>query len=157
MLFSRAISNGLRWYCPDALSMTAYTPEELGAKVDGEGNVLELPSAPELPPKALPEGPELATSKQLTALGIALKEAGFGTTEEAKVQGRAFLAWLAGVEQLESARDLTKQQAQRALDQLGEGENGSYRTDRAKLDNAFEQYTEYQAGQQFEREQTEAA
>lgn len=157
MTYARAMSNGVRWYAPDALGMTAYTPEELGANVDGEGNVIALPASSLQPPQALPEGPELATSKQLTALGIALKEAGFGTTEEAKVQGRAFLAWLAGVEQLESARDLTKQQAQRALDQLGEGENGAYRTDRAKLDKAFEQYTEYQAGQQFEREQAEAA
>ena len=32
MLFARALSNGVRWYCPDALAMTTYTPEEL----DGE-------------------------------------------------------------------------------------------------------------------------
>ena len=31
MLFARALTNGARWYCPDALSGGAYTPEELGA------------------------------------------------------------------------------------------------------------------------------
>jgi hypothetical protein len=47
MLFARAISNAARWYCPDLFSGNAvYVPEELGAVVDGEGNVIELPAAP---------------------------------------------------------------------------------------------------------------
>ena len=29
MLFARAMSNGVKWYCPDALGLTTYTPEEL--------------------------------------------------------------------------------------------------------------------------------
>jgi len=42
MLFSRAMSNGVRWYCPDAFGGSpTYTPEELGAETDGEGNVIE--------------------------------------------------------------------------------------------------------------------
>lgn len=42
MLFARAMSNGVRWYCPDVFSGNAvYVPEELGADVDGEGNVIE--------------------------------------------------------------------------------------------------------------------
>jgi hypothetical protein len=155
MLFSRAISNGLRWYCPDALSMTAYTPEELGAQVDGEGNMLALPSAAETHVQEA-RGPEMVTGSQVTALSIAIKEAGFGTDEEGKVQGKAFVAWLVGVNQLASVKDLTKAQAQRALDQLGSGENGSYRTEKAKVDQAFQDYAEYQAGQQFEREQVTA-
>src|SRR3990167_7021515 len=37
MLFARAISNGVRWFCPDVFSGSAvYTPEELGAIVDAE-------------------------------------------------------------------------------------------------------------------------
>jgi len=41
MLFARAISNGARWYCPDIFGGgPVYTPEELGAKVDGEGDVI---------------------------------------------------------------------------------------------------------------------
>ena len=44
MLFARAISNGIRWYCPDVFSGNAtYVPEELGAEVDDEGNVISMP------------------------------------------------------------------------------------------------------------------
>ncbi len=40
MLFARAMSNGVRWYCPDVFYGNAvYTPEELGVAVDGDGNV----------------------------------------------------------------------------------------------------------------------
>jgi len=41
MLFARAMSNGVRWFCPDVLNGNViYTPEELGAEVDQDGNVL---------------------------------------------------------------------------------------------------------------------
>ena len=55
MLFARAMSNGIRWFCPDVFAGNpTYTPEELGASVDDEGNVTELPvkttqNAPEQP------------------------------------------------------------------------------------------------------------
>ena len=39
MLFARAISNGVKWYCPDVFSTAVYTPEELGIQVDGEGEI----------------------------------------------------------------------------------------------------------------------
>jgi hypothetical protein len=43
MLFARAMSNGVRWFCPDVFSGNAvYVPEELGAEVDGEGDVIEV-------------------------------------------------------------------------------------------------------------------
>lgn len=42
MLFARAISNGIKWFCPDLFLGPVYTPEELGAEVDGEGNVLQV-------------------------------------------------------------------------------------------------------------------
>lgn len=42
MMFSRAMSNGVKWYCPDVFSGNAmYTPEELGAAVNGDGEVIE--------------------------------------------------------------------------------------------------------------------
>lgn len=42
MLFARAMSNGVRWYCPDVFSgNSVYVPEELGATVDGDGNVID--------------------------------------------------------------------------------------------------------------------
>lgn len=39
MLFARALTNGARWYCPDAFGGPIYTPEELGAHitVDDQG------------------------------------------------------------------------------------------------------------------------
>jgi hypothetical protein len=41
MLYSRAVSAGLRRVCPEALMGVSYTPEELGANVNQEGNVIE--------------------------------------------------------------------------------------------------------------------
>lgn len=46
MLFARALSNGARWYTPDLFGGAVYTPEELGAPVDGEGNVIDVPFVP---------------------------------------------------------------------------------------------------------------
>ena len=43
MLFARAMSNGVRWYCPDVMNgAPAYTPEEMGADVDQDGNVIAV-------------------------------------------------------------------------------------------------------------------
>ena len=43
MLFARAMSNGVRWYCPDVMNgAPAYTPEEMGADVDQDGNVITV-------------------------------------------------------------------------------------------------------------------
>jgi len=53
MLFARAMSSGVRTFCPDVLGATVYTPEELGAEVDGDGNVVDVPSRPERPVVAL--------------------------------------------------------------------------------------------------------
>jgi hypothetical protein len=36
MLFARAMSNGAKWYCPDVFGGPPYTPDELGAAIDGE-------------------------------------------------------------------------------------------------------------------------
>jgi len=37
MLFARALSNGVKWHCPDVMSgAPVYTPDELGAEVDDE-------------------------------------------------------------------------------------------------------------------------
>jgi hypothetical protein len=45
MLFARAMSNGARWYCPDIFGGSVYTPEEMGATVDGEtGEVIDAPA-----------------------------------------------------------------------------------------------------------------
>ena len=44
MLFARAMSNGARWFTPDIFGGPVYTPEELGAQVDGEtGEIIDAP------------------------------------------------------------------------------------------------------------------
>lgn len=49
MLFARAMSNGVRFYCPDVFSgVSVYTPEELGADVDADGDIVDAyPTQPE--------------------------------------------------------------------------------------------------------------
>ncbi len=43
MLFARAMSNGVKWFCPDIfLGSPVYTPEELGAVIDSDDRVVEL-------------------------------------------------------------------------------------------------------------------
>jgi len=43
MLFARAISNGIKWFCPDVFNgNTTYTPDELGAEVDENGDVITI-------------------------------------------------------------------------------------------------------------------
>lgn len=37
MLFARAMSNGVKWFCPDLTNAPIYTPEELGAEVNEDG------------------------------------------------------------------------------------------------------------------------
>lgn len=75
MLFARAMSNGVRWYCPDVTNGNAvYTPEELGAEVDGEGNVINASFAEVKPsnnghePEPLPFEPKMSleTAKAIT-------------------------------------------------------------------------------------------
>ena len=46
MHFARSVSNGTKWYCPDIFGGPIYTPDELGAMVDGEtGEVIEIVDA----------------------------------------------------------------------------------------------------------------
>jgi hypothetical protein len=47
MYFARALTNGARWYCPDIFAGAVYTPDELGATVDDDGAVIEVPPAPQ--------------------------------------------------------------------------------------------------------------
>lgn len=55
MLFARSMSNGIRWFCPDVFNgNVTYTPEELGADVDAEGYVTDLPKQAEPQPEPEP-------------------------------------------------------------------------------------------------------
>ncbi len=59
LLFARAMSNGCRWFCPDIFNgAPVYTPEELGADVDGEGNVINVtPTEPMKAPESKSTSP----------------------------------------------------------------------------------------------------
>lgn len=69
MLFARALSNGARWFCPDVFSgVTPYTPEEFGAPVDENGEIIDvtpthLPDNGDEPPLA-PRQPEPKATKE---------------------------------------------------------------------------------------------
>lgn len=64
MLFSRAMSNGARWYCADVFAGPPYTPDELGATVDGEtGEVIDLPASPPPAPGSAPVDPAVEQGK----------------------------------------------------------------------------------------------
>jgi len=67
MLFARAMSNGARWYTPDIFGGPVYTPEEMGAQVDGEtGEVIDAP-APRIVVERQPEpqnGAQQASAQQ---------------------------------------------------------------------------------------------
>jgi len=84
MLFARAMSNGVRWFTPDVMNgTTVYTPEELGADTDEDGNVVNgtvaeiqsTPEAPTPPPptKQKPEPTPEAEQKQPLSLEEAYK------------------------------------------------------------------------------------
>lgn len=61
MLFARAISNGARWFTPGIFGgAPVYTPEELGADIDEDGNVI-AGTAHEINPDPEPE-PEPVTA-----------------------------------------------------------------------------------------------
>lgn len=71
MLFARAMSNGVRWYCPDVFNGSAvYTPEELGANVNEDGDVIDVPFSG--PAQAQPK-PEYSRETEI------MEELGFDT------------------------------------------------------------------------------
>lgn len=101
MLWSRAVSAGLRKVCPEALIGVSYTPEELGAQVDEEGNVIETngrhvsEEMPDTPPPTPPVSEKLKLQKQMVDLmkekGIPTQEIKSYLLEEFKVESSKFL------------------------------------------------------------------
>ena len=83
------------------------------------------------------------TAKQIQALAIAIGSADFGTDDDGKARGRAFVSWLANREPVASIKDLTATEAATVLDRLGSGENGKYRTDDQKLTEAITKFYEH--------------
>ena len=86
MLFARALSNGAKWYCADIFGGPVYTPEELGADVNEDGDVINVPAVPVPPaqikqPETKPE-PTLPTMSLETALAVTTSEGvAYGTID----------------------------------------------------------------------------
>ena len=69
MYFSRAISNGAKWYCPEVMSgLPVYVSEELGAKVDGDGEIIDLPDTGSHQPNTKEAANYVAEQKLATML-----------------------------------------------------------------------------------------
>lgn len=49
MLFARAMSNGVKWFCPDVFLTAVYTAEELGQTMDDEAAIDSTPDEPSEP------------------------------------------------------------------------------------------------------------
>jgi hypothetical protein len=74
MYFARALSNGQKWYAPDVFNgATVYTPDELGAQVNEEGNAVIIDAvatpAPELAPTPEYTPPTYEIAAAVTATG----------------------------------------------------------------------------------------
>ena len=107
MYFARALSNGQKWYAPDVFNgATVYTPDELGARVDEEGNAVidavatTAPAQPEpnpfgepapsTPAPATPPDPEEAAYNAALALwatvGPEKKKIQYGAMTKAQLE-----------------------------------------------------------------------
>jgi hypothetical protein len=73
MLFARAMSNGVRWYCPDVFSgNSVYTPEELGARTDDDGYIIVDRASGEIieSPKPAPKQPAIKSLSEVEPLSF---------------------------------------------------------------------------------------
>ncbi|NDG19053.1 MAG: hypothetical protein EB117_12385 [Betaproteobacteria bacterium] len=125
MLYARAMSNGAKWYCPDVFGGPIYTPDELGAVVDGEtGEMVDLePEKPATVNSAtsvpvLPQADvKFISDEQVEALGVIRDGlADYDYRQERYLEG---VKKVLGVElsswEDESFRLLTEEQAERLI------------------------------------------
>jgi hypothetical protein len=137
MLFARAMSAGVRTFCPDVFTASVYTAEELGAVVDDDGNIIDVPSrverAPERPalaaaaPEPTPEpeapGEPLASDAQLKSIARELKKQDMHKDGAHAAEALPFFRWLTDRD-LGSAAELTAREATAFLGLVARGEFG---------------------------------
>jgi len=90
MYFARALTNGARWYTPEVFNGPIYTPDELGASVDDDGRVIDIPAAPPMDSAAT----ERLAKRQVEIFGsdkdgTAFADQGTVTTPAGRVIDRA--------------------------------------------------------------------
>jgi hypothetical protein len=117
MLFARAMSNGVRWYCPDALGgAPVYTPEEMGADTDEEGNVIQAAAVevetPVVTDGRYPVEPAGRITKTQMATIRELSKARWG--EDYKDEGVAYVMRVYGC----ALADLSDHEAERMIADL---------------------------------------
>jgi hypothetical protein len=98
MLFARALSNGARWYTPDVFGGPIYTPEEMGAQVDEDGDVLAIP-------EDLPQQRRAPVVRDVTPAAVATFEPAQADPRRKMLIGRATAA-LRSPRATEMERDL---------------------------------------------------
>lgn len=111
--------------------------EDFGTELrDWLGQGEPLPPAPPAPEESIEPG-------QVRALATAITALEFGDDAEAKAKARNFIAWLVGLDSLSNVMQLTSDEAHLALNRLGSGDNGSYRTDPVKLASELNAWFEH--------------
>jgi hypothetical protein len=106
MLFARALSQGVRWYCPDLMSgAPAYTPEELGAMVNAQGEVVHVPAEVEV------EKPTKLDDARVAHLveGIEIVKPALAENGADWIDGFNVMLGSLGIDGFEPADDLTAQ------------------------------------------------
>jgi len=92
MLFSRAMSNGARWYTPDLFTGPIYTPEELdGPALEADYRVVEEPKAeaPKAEPTPEPQKVDVLAIRELVQTEA--KRRDNGTAESASEQQKTLI------------------------------------------------------------------
>ena len=83
MLFNRALSEGVKAHCPDVFSgASVYTPEELGADIDAEGNMIVTEVA------QVVEAAPMASAEQVMAIQAWMENPTITDEERAGIEKR---------------------------------------------------------------------
>ncbi|MFB4275811.1 recombinase RecT [Nonomuraea sp. MTCD27] len=137
MLKARAISEVAREACEEELSGVGYTPEELGAEVNGDGSIVVTTARPNTPGRSIreavapqqqqPEAPvepvtghvaeRMISDAQLKKMGTALREAGLTDRDSALAFVNAVLERDTD-NPVTSRNELTLDEASRVIDAL---------------------------------------
>ncbi len=122
MLFSRAMSNGFRWHCPDLFTgAVVYTPDELDATTDEEGNLANEKRSPVSTQAAVVE-PTTETASQVShpnGNGNYNNERVRQVRQLMDVDGKTVLEWLKTEKLVNSPAELDSPQVDEVIQWIG--------------------------------------
>ena len=126
MLFARAMSNGVKWFCPDALGLTTYTPEELEG-IEAAPIVAPAPAAQPEPAISQTTFPDRVLTAELPPLTAwqkaALHSAGTAYYGKAWDEKRHSLVLAVTKGRTQSSADLTTAEANALIDGINRRAN----------------------------------